>query len=379
MTDADRELRAEAYGRAVIGPDRAMTVDTPVRVASISKLITTLGIMRLVEAGTLDLDRDVSVYLGRQLRNPAFPLAPITLRLLLSHQSSVVDGGGYFWPLGTRLRDGMTAANWAADHPPGRYFSYANLNYGIAAEVMEAATGERFDRLMTRLVFAPLNIDACYNWSGCSPAAIAAAAALYRKGRDETAWAPTGPWVAQTDDLRGVLPPCLVRITAPDAPCDLTGYVPGSNGTLFSPQGGVRIAPRDLARIARLVLNEGELDGVRFLSVATVEAMMTPQWRAGETPSGETYTGLMRCWGLSIQCLTGDVAGQDQPLFPRRSRWWGHLGDAYGAWTGIWIDPVRGRGYVYVVTGTADDPAKSPGVRSQFHSFEEAILSEIAR
>lgn len=379
MTDADRELRAEAYGRAVIGPDRAMTVDTPVRVASISKLITTLGIMRLVDAGTLDLDRDVSVYLGRQLRNPAFPLAPITLRLLLSHQSSVVDGGGYFWPLGTRLRDGMTAANWAPGHPPGRYFSYANLNYGIAAEVMEAATGERFDRLMTRLVFAPLNIDACYNWSGCSPAAITAAAVLYRKGRDETAWVPTGPWVAQTDDLRGIAPPCLVRTSTPDALCDLAGYVLGNNGTLFSPQGGVRISPRDLARIARLLLNEGELDGVRLLSVASVEAMMTPQWRTGETPSGETYTGLMRCWGLSIQCLTGDAAGQDQPLFPRRSRWWGHLGDAYGAWTGIWIDPVRGRGYVYVVTGTADDPARSPGVRSQFHSFEEAILSEIAR
>jgi CubicO group peptidase (beta-lactamase class C family) len=348
-------------------------------VASISKLITTLGIMRLVEAGTLDLDRDVSVYLGRQLRNPAFPLIPITLRLLLSHQSSVVDGGGYFWPLGTRLRDGMTAANWEAAHPPGRYFSYANLNYGIAAEVMEAATGERFDRLMTRLVFEPLKIDACYNWSGCSPAAIAGAAVLYRKGVDETAWEPTGPWVAQTDDLRGIAPPCVVRLSASDAVCDLGGYVPGSNGSLFSPQGGVRISPRDLARFARLLLNDGELDGVRFLAQSSLEAMMSPQWRMGETPSGETYTGLMRCWGLSVQCLTGDAAGQDQPLFPRRSRWWGHLGDAYGAWTGIWIDPVRGRGYVYVVTGTADDPAKSPGHRSHFHSYEEAILSELAR
>lgn len=379
VTDADKDLRAEAFGLAVIGPDRAMTVDTPVRVASVSKLITTLGILRLVDAGTLDLDRDVSVYLGRQLRNPAFPLTPITLRLLLSHQSSITDGGGYFWPLGTRLRDGMTMANWEAAQPPGRFFSYANLNYGIAAEVMEAATGERFDKLMTRLVFEPLKMDACYNWSGCSAAAISSAAVLYRKGADETAWAPTGPWVAQIDDLRGVAPLCPVRISAPDASCDLRGYVPGSNGTLFSPQGGVRISARDLARVARLLLNEGELDGVRFLAPSTIQTMMTPQWQTGETPSGETYGGLMRCWGLSIQCLTGDVVGQDQPLFPGRSRWWGHLGDAYGAWTGIWIDPVRGRGYVYIVTGTADDPAKSPGRHSQFHSYEEAILSELAR
>lgn len=379
VTDADKDLRAEAFGLAVIAPDRAMTVDTPVRVASVSKLITTLGILRLVDAGTLDLDRDVSVYLGWQLRNPAFPLTPITLRLLLSHQSSVTDGGGYFWPFGTRLRDGMTVANWEAAHPPGRYFSYANLNYGIAAEVMEAATGEWFDRLMTRLVFEPLKLDACYNWSGCSAAAISGAAVLYRKGRDETAWVPAGPWVAQTDDLRGVAPPCQVRTNSPDPSCDLTTYVPGSNGTLFSPQGGVRISARDLARIARLLLNEGELEGVRFLAPSTLQTMMTPQWQTGETPSGETYDGLMRCWGLSIQCLTGDAVGQDQPLFPGRSRWWGHLGDAYGAWTGIWIDPVRGRGYVYIVTGTADDPAKSRGSRSQFHSYEEAILSQLAR
>ncbi|MDZ7896978.1 MAG: serine hydrolase, partial [Arcicella sp.] len=43
---------------------------------------------------------------------------------------------------------------------------YANLNYGIIATVMEAATDERFDRLMTRLVLRPLRLDAGYNWQG---------------------------------------------------------------------------------------------------------------------------------------------------------------------------------------------------------------------
>ncbi len=379
VADRHHELRAEAHGRAAIAPDRLMTVDTPVRVASVSKLITTLGVMRLVESGRLDLDWDVSDYLGWQLRNPAFPDRPITLRLLLSHRSSLTDSGGYFWPLGSRLRDGLNANNWDAAHGPGGAFSYANLNYGIAAEVMEAATGERFDRLMTRLVFAPLKLDACYNWSGCSSAAVANAAVLYRKGIDETAWNPAGPWIAQTDDLHGALPPCLVRIAAPDSPCDLGTYTPGTNGTLFSPQGGVRITPRDLAKIGRMLLNGGQLDGTRFLRPATVGAMMTPQWRWADTPTGETYTGLMRCWGLSMQCFTGDRPGEDQPLYPRRTRWWGHLGDAYGAWTGLWIDPAEGRVYVFAVTGTADDPAKSPGRASQFHTFEEAILANLAR
>ena len=76
-----------------------------------TKLTVALGVMRLVEAGRLDLDRDVSDYLGWTLRNPAFPDRPITLRLLLSHTSSVRDeGDNYVVPLGRTLaRDGGSA------------------------------------------------------------------------------------------------------------------------------------------------------------------------------------------------------------------------------------------------------------------------------
>ena len=204
-------IRAGAFGRAAIDPadptrERAMSPDTPVRVASVSKLVVALGAMRLVETGTLDLDRDVSVWLGWPLRNPAFPDRPVTLRQLLSHTSGLDDASGYSFPLGTRLRDGLTADHWSA--APGARFSYANINTGIVASVMEAATGERFDGLMSRLVFAPLKLDACFNWSGCSDAAVARAAVLYRKGRDETAWDADGPWVVQIDDLRGIAPVC---------------------------------------------------------------------------------------------------------------------------------------------------------------------------
>jgi CubicO group peptidase (beta-lactamase class C family) len=164
-------------------------------------------------------------------------------------------------------------------------------------------------------------------------------------------------------------------LPSPDAPCDLDAYQTGINGTLFSPQGGLRISARDLAKVARLLLNEGELDGVRLLKPETVRTMLAPLWRWGEAPAGETYGGLMRCYGLSVQCMVG---GGDSPLdWPMR--WFGHMGDAYGLWSGLWIDPAAGRGYVYVVTGTAEDPAKHPGERSQFRSFEEAILTALTR
>ena len=377
-----RGVAAEgATGRAVIDPgdparERPLTVDAPLRWASVSKLVTTIGIMRLVEQGTLDLDRDVSDYLGWQLRNPAHPDVPVTLRLLLSHRSSLTDGGGYTFLLGERIRDKLGADSWAKEGPGG-VFSYANVNYGVAASVMEAATGERFDRLMTRLVFAPLKLDACYNWSGCSPAALAKAVVLYRKGLDETQWRPEGPWIAQVDDLRGRPPECLVR-RPEGAACDLSGYRPGDNGALFSPQGGVRMSVRDMGVIARLLLNDGKVDGVRLLRPASVRAMFTLQWRMGQGATGDTYGGLMRCWGLSVQCQIGEAPGQDQPLYPLRTRWAGHLGDAYGLWSGLWIDRRDGRAYVYAVTGTADDPAKQPGKVSGYKAYEEAVLARLA-
>ena len=371
-------LRGEAHGRAVIDPanpsrERPMTVDTPVRVASVSKLVTTIAVMRLVEAGTLDLDRDVSAYLGWRLRHPAFSDVSVTLRQLLSHTSGLDDASGYSFPFGTTLAAALTPDHWSA--VPGARFSYANLNYGIVASVVEAATGERFDRAMSRLVFAPLGLDACFNWSGCSPAAAGSAAALYRKGRDETAWNPAGPWLAQIDDLHGIVPACPVR-TAAGAPCDLGTYRPGDNGTLFSPQGGLRISVAGLAKLGQLLLDGGAVDGVRLLKRASVRAMFAPVWRDGA--AGETYHGQMRCWGLGVQCLVGAVGAGDQPVARRRLRWHGHLGEAYGLYSGLWIDPARRRVYAYAITGTADDPGRYPGRHSAFPAFEEAILGSVA-
>ena len=181
---ADGSESVRATGIADPATRRRVAADDPVRIASISKLVTALGVMRLAEAGTLSLDRDVSDWLGWRLRNPAFPDAPVTLRMLLSHQSSLTDGADYVIPLGEtleqRLRDPRA---WDTDHRPGSYFRYTNLNFPVVASVMEKATGERFDRLMTRLVFDPLKIDACMNWTGCSGAAIARAVAEWMTHR----------------------------------------------------------------------------------------------------------------------------------------------------------------------------------------------------
>jgi CubicO group peptidase (beta-lactamase class C family) len=377
VANRDRILRAEAHGLADIALRRPLTTDSVVRVASISKLVVAIAVWRLVEQGKLDPDRDVSDYLGWPLRHPAHPDAKVTLRRLLSHTSGIVDGPGYGFALEERLQDKLTAQHWGPG-APGARFEYSNLNYGIIATVMEAATGERFDRLMTQLVLAPLNIDGGYNWQGASDAAVARAAVLYRKGADEAHWDPAGPWVAQVDDLHGLRAACPVRSTAG---CDLAAYVPGTNGTMFSPQGGLRISLTDLARIGQLLLRGGDVatesGRVRLLKPATVKAMLTPVWQAGGAVPGDDYHGQMLCYGAGPHCLSGRAGASDQPV--KGARWWGHLGEAYGLLAGLWIDQRRGRVFAYALTGSSDDPFKAPHVASAFTSAEDIIMAELAR
>ena len=262
--DGVTDIRAE--GLADVATGRKLTAGDPVRIASISKLVTAIGVMRLVEAGKLDLDADVSGYLGWELRNPAFPDTPITLRLLLSHRSSLTDAAGYWQtPLGGKISDILADPRaWDDSHAPGQYFRYTHLNFPLVAQVMERATGERFDLLMDRLVLEPLGIEGCFNWANCNEASVARAVVIY-----------DGEGKPAKDDLHGVRPDCPVN-PAEDGSCDLGEWRAGDNGGLFSPQGGLRISANGLARVGRLLLGEGMFEGVRLLSPESVRAPATP-------------------------------------------------------------------------------------------------------
>jgi CubicO group peptidase (beta-lactamase class C family) len=358
-----------AHGLADRARARALTIDDPARIASVTKLAVAIGVMRMVEQGRLDLDRDVSHWLGWSLRNPAFPDRPITLRLLLSHTSSLRDEIDYAIPLGTTLQEAL--ANRAAfdpDHPPGGFFRYSNLNFPIVAAVMEKAGAERFDALMARLVLRPLGLDACMNWTTCSDAAVARAAILY-----DGAGAPI------RDDLGGRRPACPVF--APEGrPCDLSTYVLGSNGALFSPQGGLRISVRDLATIGRFLLEGGRHDGQRLLSEVSVRLLLTPQWRfdpgsgsgAGGA-NGVTDQGFYCAYGLATQSLPVTTEGCNDDLFRGRAVS-GHAGDAYGLRSGLWVDTASGRGIAYFSTGNGEDP---PRGRTAYRAIEEQLAAHL--
>lgn len=360
--DRSRELGAFAEGTADPRSGRLVTPDDPVRVASVSKVGVAIGVMKLVEAGRLDLDSDVSHWLGWSLRNPAFPDRPITLRQLLSHTASVRDHDDqYAIALGGSVQAEMAnPKSWDLSHGPGdSYFTYSNMNFPIVASIIERVTGERFDIWMRRNLLDPMKIDACYNWPTCSDSAVARAVELDTPDRKPV-----------KDDLHGKRPDCPV-LTREGEPCDLSLWRLGDNGALFAPQGGLRISARGLARIGRMLLGGGILDGVRILSPQSIETLLIPVWRF-DGSNGSTEEGFYCTYGLATQTIPTPVSGcKDDPVGDGIVRV-GHAGDAYGLRSGLWLDRAHGTGVAFFVTGLGDDP---PRGRSAFRAAEELAFS----
>lgn len=359
-----------------------VTPATLFRIASISKMMTTFGVMKLVEEGQLALDTDVGAYLGFPLRNPHYPERVITLRHLLSHTSSLRDDAGYSWGTDTKLADVLLAggakygsgAMWAAptgqDTGPGAYFTYCNLNWGVVGTIMERVSGERFDRLMKRLLLAPMGLRGGYNTSEFSPAEVADTATLYRKRtKDTEIWNPAGPWIAQVDDY-GVTPPA--------APAGIANYVIGSNGTLFSPTGGMRISAPDMGKIMLMLINQGRHEGRQIFQPATLQLMFSEQWTYNQK-NGDTLRGLYHSWGLGTQRFA-NVAGQGNRLV--RGGGFsavGHHGEAYGLMSTFAVDLAGRNGLVSLIGGFGADPEQDPGQYSALSRSEEMILTALHR
>ena len=383
--------------QGTLANSKAADPQTMYRIASISKLITTLGAMKLVEERTLKLDEDVGAYLGYPFRNPHFPNDPITLRQMLSHTSSLRDDGGYYWEakLGVDLRDALLpggrhygkGAMWAKNAKPGAYFQYANLPWGVIGTVMECVTGERFDRLMRRLILDPMRLPGGYHPADMSASDVANLATLYRKRTEvngKEVWNPAGPWVAQVDDYSTVAP----------QPRALPDYKIGTNGTLFGPQGNCRLSAAGLADIMRMLMNDGRHQGKVILQPRSVAEMLREHWRhnnKGEKvslgsngdPNGEADFGssrrLMNAWGLGNQHfldLTGAGNG-DRLVRQGGFRAVGHLGSAWGLTSAMVFNPFSRDGMIFMTGGPGFDPDTARGEYAGMYRYEERILDAL--
>jgi CubicO group peptidase (beta-lactamase class C family) len=363
-------------------------VNTLYRIASVSKMVASVGAMILVEQGKLDLDADISRYFGFKVRNPNFPDDAITTRMLLSHTSSLRDDAGYNFPVGVSMQSFLLpgalnygdGSQWAkssgeVSKAPGKFFNYVNLNWGMIGSIMEAASGQRFDHFMRDSLLRPLRVAGGYNPEELSPEELSNVAVLYRKKKEnDSVWNVAGPWIVQVDDYHA---------KPPAKRAGLENYVLASNATLFSPQGGLRVSVHGLGRLMQMLMNQGELDGVRVLRAESIQALLSEQWRYDEKrKNGDTDKGLFLAWSLGFQHFTdvsaphyGDRLVRSSPPFTA----FGHLGEAYGLNSGFMFDPKTRNGMIFAIGGLSADSETTFGEYSSLSPWEEKILTALHR
>lgn len=330
---AHAEGRAQgAAGEADPHPFQA---DTPMRVASVSKMAVALAAHRMAAQGVIDLDADIRGAFSPPLQHPEHSGLAITLHHLLSHTSGLRDPEVYWMPAPGRTEDLFTSGMWSPEHwsIPGIGFRYCNFGYGLAGAVLERAAGARLDRIIAREVLLPARLDAGFNWSGVSPEKRRRGATLYAREDDAR-------WQVQADgpgNLTGSEP---VILKGDDF--RLGDYVPGTNGTLFSPQGGLRASLEDMAVLAR----------------AAAEEMPEPRWTYDRSsPNGDTEDGYFEVFGVGVQ--VHPAASSPVPGVYLI----GHHGEAYGLYSGAFHAPDLDAEIAFAVTGSS----ASGTLRSNHH------------
>ena len=348
-----------------------ITPQTPFRIASISKMITALGVMKLVQEDAINLDAPLEVYFGYPIRNPNYPDEHITTRQLLSHQSSIRDGEVYNRFLSVSyssaeppsLRSLLTpdgayySEELFGSEAPGNWFQYSNLNYGILGTLVEAVSNQAFDVFIKEHVFLPLGIQA--GFSSYTRSYDQWPATLYRK--------PGGQWTVQADGRPSEGSP----LDGEKYPAQRDNVLIGSNAIPYGPQGSLRISAEDLMRIL-LAMQQALTTGYspeNWLHTQTIKEMVGTQWSA-DTDQGDDYHGLFRAWGLGVHTLTA-TEGNDV-LLSSSERMFGHSGLAYGLVSSAYFDPQQEIRITFITNGigmpfTEDD-------RSSFYSVEKDVF-----
>ena len=268
--------------------------------ASITKPVTYLGAMKLVERGLLNLSAPVAHYI------PDFAAhhKEDTLVLqLFTHTSGMPD----MVPDNAELRQQHAplsrfiegAVNAMPLFPPGTDFSYQSMGTLVVAELIQRISGLAIDKYLKQEVLDPLKMDST---------------GLGSKGFDRRR---------------------LVRVETPEYQADSDfGWNSRYWQEFGAPWGGMFSSPENFARLCQMLLNGGQLDGVRILSPATVAAMTVNQ--LADQPDVPEPVRRANPWGLGWSLNhRGTRRSWGALLSPRA---FGHTG-ATG--TMCWIDPDR--------------------------------------
>ena len=274
--------------------------NTIFKCASVTKFVTGIGLQKMMDDGILDPDEDISTFLGYPVGNPRYPGTKITLRMLMSHTSSINEGASFNYQ-SSRLSDMIALSRKARSNfrevRPGTQYKYSNFGAGITGSIIESVTGEDVSSFMRHYLFEPLGMDAAYTAKQIS--AQEDIAATYRK--DGSLYqAPS--FMLRKEYEEKPNPDLHYRITV----------------------GSLLIRPRDLARLGIVACGDGTLEGIRVLSEEAVQRMRQPQ-------SLET-TGITEKSPYSFFCIRQEDVLKGRMLY-------GHQGTNEGIVCNLYFEP----------------------------------------
>lgn len=314
------------YGFSSLEKHKKVNNNTVFRIASVSKIMVALCIMKLYEEGKLDLTKDISEYLGFNVRNPKYPDVAITLKMIMTQTSSITDGfekdvnsdvdSGYNLINGTQeectLQDLLDpngkrfVKETFSNYRPATHFEYSNFGCGILACIVEKITGEYFTDYVKKIVFKPLKLDASFVVTDIKTKNIASTY-LYRDGENK---------LCRSREM-------FINNVYKKFPL-------GEN--FRGPAGGLFISTNGLMKIMKALLSGGK----PILKTSTLDKMMQMAW-AGKRQPNDSYVAK----GLQLEIVD---------YFNNR-RLYGHFGDAYGVKSYFLFNREEQIGMVYITNG----------------------------
>ena len=350
--DQREVLYAGAFGVAELGQPRPMRLDTVFAIASMTKAVTAVAAMQLVEQGRLTLDAPVGDALAELATvqvlegfdasgEPRYrpPRRQITLRHLLTHTAGFAyttwNAELVRWQASYADPPPFLEAPLVCD--PGERWEYS-ISIDWVGRVIERVSGKSLEDYFRAHIFDPLGMpDTSY---GLRPDQRARLATRHQRLAD------------------GSLHP--VQLDIPDVPAAYNGG------------GGLHSTAPDYLRFLRMLLSRGELDGARVLRPATVDEMgrnhigeltvgVLPSQKPESSNDAEFFPGMVKKWGLGGMINTrATAAGRSANSWA-----WAGLANTY-----FWLDPTRG---VAGVVLTQILPFCDPPVLDLLDRFEQAI------
>jgi CubicO group peptidase (beta-lactamase class C family) len=359
------EVHVDALGKLSVGGE-PVRPDTIFRIASLTKPITAAATMILVEEGKLRLDDPVDRLLPelanrRVLKRLDSPLddtvpaqRPITVRDLLTFRFGLglIFAPPNVYPIQKAMAELHVETNPFPDatplapdewirrlgtlplvHQPGDGWMY-NTGSDVLGVLVARASGQTFETLLRERIFAPLGMeDTAF---AVLPAKLGRLASLYSFNQAtrklELVDGPDGQW----------------------------------SRPLAFPAGGwgLTSTAADVAAFGQMMLNKGELGGVRILAKPTVEAMTTDQLTPAQRVQAAPIIGTSSGWGLGVAIvIKPDLTGAP----PGRYGWSGGLG------TGWWSDPKEDMLAVIMTQRMFESPDPPPVIRDFWTSAYQAI------